>query len=612
MRLFMAVLAVVGICAWPSLAQHRAPDGEGAGPSTSDEISPEERERIKSAIKANLSRLKSQDRLPPVEPRAAPSAGSLGWPLRLAPAGQGYGYHAISNYVDLNSTLNAVRDWNCGSRSYDTASTSYNHGGIDMVLWPFSWRMMDREEVRVVAAAAGTIVAKSDGNYDRNCSMESSSTANAVYVRHGDGSVAWYLHLKNGSVTSKAVGASVTRGEYLGVVGSSGSSTVPHLHFEIHDENDNVLEPFTGTCNAGSSLWAVQPAYNDSAINLIATHSAAPVFPTCPTQETPNFSNDFVPGDRVYFATYFRDRLSTQTATYTVYKPDGSVYSTWTHAPTTDHYSVYYAYWYFTLPSSSPTGIWRFKATYNGADYEHRFRLGTTTTLVTPQSGWWWNASESGRGFSLELRGNNVFLSSYLYASDASSVWYIATGALSGNTFEASLQQFGGGQVLNGSFQTASLAGIVGTVTIVFTSATTATMTWPGGTVALERYNIVSGGVSAGTVADMPETGWWWSTAEPGRGYFAEIQGSTLFPSGYMYDSHGQATWFVSQNSMTEPLTYQGSLQEFAGGQTLTGAYQAPTTSTDRGSLTIQFTSATDGVVTFPGGSQIALTRYRF
>lgn len=132
------------------------------------------------------------------------------------------------------------------------------------------------------------------------------------------------------------------------------------------------------------------------------------------------------------------------------------------------------------------------------------------------------------------------------------------------------------------------------------------------GTVALERYNIVSGGVSAGTVADMPETGWWWSTAEPGRGYFAEIQGSTLFLSGYMYDSRGQATWFVSQNSMTEPLTYQGSLQEFAGGQTLTGAYQAPTTSTDRGSLTIQFTSATDGVVTFPGGSQIALTRYRF
>lgn len=612
MRLLPITLVFLLLGVWPAFGQHLEPAGEGEIPVPTDEITPQERARIKAEIGANISRLRAERRLPDLPPHAsAPAAGSLGWPLRLAPSGQGYGYHGTSNFVDLNASLGAVLDWNCGSRSYDTPSSGYNHGGTDLFLWPFSWRMMDLQDVRVVAAAAGTIVAKSDGNYDRSCAT-GSGTANSVYIRHLDGSVAWYLHMKNGSVTSKAVGSSVARGEYLGTVGSSGSSSGPHLHFEIHDAAGNVVDPFAGTCNPGSSLWAVQPAYYDSAINRIATHSAAPVFPTCPTQETPSYSDDFQPGDRVYFATYFRDRLSSQTATYTIYKPDGSVYSTWTHAPGSAHSSSYYAYWYFTLPSTVPTGIWRFKSNYNGTDYEHRFRVGTSVALVRPQTGWWWNAAEPGRGYSLEVRGNTLFLSSYLYAADGSSVWYISLGGLSGNSYQGRLLQYGGGQTLDGGFQEATLAGDVGAVSLDFTSETAATLTWPGGTVALQRFDIVTSGVAAGPVADAPETGWWWNASEPGRGYFAEIQGSTLFLSGYMYDSRGQATWFVTQNVLTEPLTYQGSLLEYAGGQTLTGAFQLPAGPVSRGAVTIQFTSATDGTMTLPNGASIALTRYRF
>lgn len=610
MRLFRIIVTLVLLAAWPSLAQYLPPAGEGAIPAPTDELSSEERQHIKAQIDTNIRRLQAQGRLPAAAPQSAPTAGSLGWPLRLAPSGQGYGYHGIANFVDLDASIGALRDWNCGSRSYDLTS-GYNHAGIDIFLWPFKWRMMDRQEVRVVAAAAGTIVAKRDGNFDRNCAM-GGGIANSVHIQHADGSIAWYLHLKNGSVTSKSVGASVARGEYLGTVGSSGSSTGPHLHFEVHDAAGNVVEPFAGACNAGSSLWAVQPPYYDSAVNRIATHSDAPVFPTCPTQETPNYSDDFLPGDRIYFATYFRDRLSTQTATYTIYKPDGSVYATWTHAPSESHYNAYYAYWFYTLVTNAPTGVWRFKANYNGTDYEHRFRVGTSVALVRPQSGWWWNATEPGRGFSLELRGNTLFLSSFLYTSDSSSIWYISSGGLSGNTYQGDLLQYGGGQVLGGSYRTASLVGTVGSVAIAFTSDTTATMTWPGGAVSLQRFNIVSGGVAAGADADAPETGWWWNAAESGRGYFVEIQGSTLFLSGYMYDSRGQATWFVTQNTLSEPLTYQGTLMEYGGGQTLTGTYRPVTSSTGRGSVTIQFTSATDGVIILPDGSQISLTRYRF
>ena len=32
-----------------------------------------------------------------------------------------------------------------------------------------------------------------------------------------------------------------------------------------------------------------------------------------------------------------------------------------------------------------------------------------------PQTGWWWNPAESGRGFSIESSGNNLFMAAYLY-----------------------------------------------------------------------------------------------------------------------------------------------------------------------------------------------------
>ena len=64
---------------------------------------------------------------------------------------------------------------------------------------------MDYDQVYVVAAAPGVIVFKQDGNFDRNCGF-TGDPWNAVYVQHADGSVAWYGHMKNGSLTPKAVG----------------------------------------------------------------------------------------------------------------------------------------------------------------------------------------------------------------------------------------------------------------------------------------------------------------------------------------------------------------------------------------------------------------------
>ena len=85
-----------------------------------------------------------------------------------------------------------------------------------------------------------------------------------------------------------------------------------------------------------------------------------------------------------------------------------------------------------------------------------------------------------------------------------------------------------------------------------------------------------------------------------------------MFLSAYMYGASGQANWYVAANAMTTPRVFQGALTEFSGGQTLTGAYQAPTGSVSRGTVTITFSSRTAAVMTLPNGTQVPLTRFTF
>lgn len=58
------------------------------------------------------------------------------------------------------------------------------------------------------------------------------SAGNAVVIDHPDGTVTKYFHLMDNSIKVK-VGQSITPGQVIGNVGSTGRSTGPHLHFEV-------------------------------------------------------------------------------------------------------------------------------------------------------------------------------------------------------------------------------------------------------------------------------------------------------------------------------------------------------------------------------------------
>ena len=339
-----------------------------------DEITDQQREAIWQQLDQNREALRAAGQLPAFSSGVPPL---LYWPLRAVDGLEASGYMGISGYVDQNPlSPNQIQDYNCGFRTYDTTD-GYNHQGIDYFTWPYPMLWMDNFQIEVVAAAAGVIIGKDDGNSDRSCNFNSNPW-NAVYIEHADGSIIWYGHLKNGSLTSKSPGQSVATGEYLGVVASSGNSTTPHLHFELYDSGISLQEPHDGACNVmnpGFSWWANQESYRVPGINLLTIGWAPPGINTCPTLERPNLESNFVVNEIFYMTAYFRDQLFGNISELKILRPDGTIRNNWTQDE--GDYNASWWWWTETFTQADPVGVYRWQVTHVGVEHEVEFRLGS-------------------------------------------------------------------------------------------------------------------------------------------------------------------------------------------------------------------------------------------
>jgi murein DD-endopeptidase MepM/ murein hydrolase activator NlpD len=84
-----------------------------------------------------------------------------------------------------------------------------------------------------VASAPGVVVSAgwNDGGY-----------GNLVEIQHPDGSVTLYAHNNRILVRS---GQQVDQGQQIAEMGSTGYSTGPHSHFEIHPAGQGAVNPMT-------------------------------------------------------------------------------------------------------------------------------------------------------------------------------------------------------------------------------------------------------------------------------------------------------------------------------------------------------------------------------
>ena len=95
-----------------------------------------------------------------------------------------------------------------------------------------------------IGAGHGTNITSAD-SVTVITSAYNSSYGNYVVVSHGNGRSTLYAHMSSRKVKE---GQTVSKGDLLGLVGSTGASTGPHLHFEVIENGTRVnpLKYFTG------------------------------------------------------------------------------------------------------------------------------------------------------------------------------------------------------------------------------------------------------------------------------------------------------------------------------------------------------------------------------
>lgn len=110
-----------------------------------------------------------------------------------------------------------------GGRTSPGGIGSTNHKGTDIGRVGYT--------SPIYAAKAGTVIV----------SQYSSSYGNYVVIAHGSGNTTLYGHMSSRKVEA---GQYVNQGDVIGITGSTGHSTGPHLHFEI-TENGMRINPLS-------------------------------------------------------------------------------------------------------------------------------------------------------------------------------------------------------------------------------------------------------------------------------------------------------------------------------------------------------------------------------
>ena len=175
----------------------------------------------------------------------------------------------VANYVDDDPTSGAA-DFNCGPRTYD------GHKGVDIAIRDMS---LLEAGVPVLAAAPGKVVGYRDGmddiDYKRAdpAKLKDHECGNRIGIQHGGGWLTQYCHMRKDSVTVRD-GDTVRAGQVIGLVGLSGKTEFPHVHFMVV-QGRTIVDPFRGVGAHPKCGMGEAPLWSESALKKMAYEPAA-------------------------------------------------------------------------------------------------------------------------------------------------------------------------------------------------------------------------------------------------------------------------------------------------------------------------------------------------
>lgn len=178
----------------------------------------------------------------------------------------------IAKFVDLDPGP-GVRDYMCAGRANN------GHTGVDIAVRDMA-AMEDGVVVR--AAAPGVVLDARDGVPDISIretgeeNMSGTGCGNGVAISHGGGWVTQYCHMREGSIAVRR-GEKVDVGQELGLVGLSGRTEYPHLHFMVR-HGQAIMDPFVGVegrPDGASCGLGTHPLWTEAALKALSYAPAA-------------------------------------------------------------------------------------------------------------------------------------------------------------------------------------------------------------------------------------------------------------------------------------------------------------------------------------------------
>ncbi len=295
-------------------------------------------------------------------PQTADIPVQLIWPMPGLP----YEDYGVSNYTDIDPT-SGIRDYRGGFSTYN------GHDAIDS--GPAGFQAMDAG-VPILAAANGTVVATHDGEWDRQTdgfNQNPTPTANYIIIDHGAGWQTFYWHLRRDSLQVE-VGDTVSQGDFIGYMGSSGISTGLHVHFGV-THHGMTVEPMIDQ----ATYWVDPFGYNGDEVHVFSS-GVTNYNPTAHGSEGPSQVTNWKqqPDQLTYVWAHFSGLRQNDFVQYVWHRPDDSVYTIGSFNVPQDYG---WSWWWFsrTLPSSPDLGTWRVDFLVNGTKKGEQFFDVTAT-----------------------------------------------------------------------------------------------------------------------------------------------------------------------------------------------------------------------------------------